>query len=132
MSVFFDKNIIKSTQALSIICNKISLQFSLYQAPLKSLGLFSPEKRVYKKLRCISTVKIRFGRKKILIYAYMLKNGVGRYNIFLFIFTQSLLNPYVCALLFMHVCPYACSVIYMYVGFKSSSELMLYVFILRL
>jgi hypothetical protein len=28
------------------------------------------------------------------------------------------------------VCPYACSVIYMYVGFKSSSELMLYVFIL--
>ena len=33
----------------------------------------------------------------------------------------------VCALLFMHVCPYACFVIYMYVGFKSSSELMLYV-----
>ena len=27
----------------------------------------------------------------------------------------------------MHVCPYACFVIYMYVGFKSSSELMLYV-----
>jgi hypothetical protein len=31
--------------------------------------------------------------KKILNYAYMLKNGVGRYNIFFFIFTQSLLNP---------------------------------------
>jgi len=27
----------------------------------------------------------------------------------------------------MHVCPYACFVIYMYVGFKSFSELMLYV-----
>ena len=39
--------------------------------------------------------------------------------------SPSVLN--VCALLFMHVCPYACFVIYMYVGFKSSSELMLYV-----
>ena len=43
-----------------------------------------------------STVKIRFGRKKILNYAYLLKNGVGRYNIFFFIFTQSLLNPPFC------------------------------------
>jgi hypothetical protein len=61
----------------------------------KALALaFSPEKRLYKKLRCNSTVKIRFGRKKILNYAYVLKNGVGRYNIFFFIFTQSLLNPH--------------------------------------
>ena len=47
-------------------------------------------------LRCNSTVKIRFGQKKILDYAYVLKNGVGRYNIFFFIFTQSLLNPPFC------------------------------------
>ena len=37
---------------------------------------------MYEKLRCNSTVKIRFGRKNILNYAYVLKNGVGRYNIF--------------------------------------------------
>jgi hypothetical protein len=42
-------------------------------------GFFSPEKKgIYKKLQCNSTVKIRFGRKKILIYAYVLKNGVGQ------------------------------------------------------
>jgi hypothetical protein len=40
------------------------------------------KKIIYKKLRCNSTVKIRFGRKKILNYAYVLKNGVGRYTIF--------------------------------------------------
>jgi hypothetical protein len=34
------KNVIKSTQVLSIICNTICLQFSLYQDPLQSLGLF--------------------------------------------------------------------------------------------
>ena len=48
--------------------------------------MFSPEKRLYKKLRCNSTVKIRFGRKKILNYAYVLKNAVGRYNLFFFFF----------------------------------------------
>jgi hypothetical protein len=42
--------------------------------------VFSPEKKnIYKKLRCDSTVKIPFGRKNILNYAYVLKNGVGRY-----------------------------------------------------
>jgi hypothetical protein len=40
MSVFFEKNIIKTTQVLSVICNIICLQFSLYQAPLQSLGVF--------------------------------------------------------------------------------------------
>ena len=40
MSVFFEKNIIKTTQVLSIICDTICLQFSLYQAPLQSLDLF--------------------------------------------------------------------------------------------
>ena len=40
MSVFFEKNRIKSTEVLSIICNTICLQFSLYRAPLQSLGLF--------------------------------------------------------------------------------------------
>jgi hypothetical protein len=40
MSVFFEKNIIKATQVLSIICNTICLQFSFYRAPFQSLGLF--------------------------------------------------------------------------------------------
>jgi hypothetical protein len=40
------------------------------------------EKRKYKKLWCNSIVKIWFGRKKILNYAYVLKNGVDQYNIF--------------------------------------------------
>ena len=57
---------------------------------------FLLKKRLYKKLRCNSTVKIRFGRKKILNYAYVQKNGVRRYNIFFLIFTQSLLNPPFC------------------------------------
>jgi hypothetical protein len=47
---------------------------------------------IYKKLRC-NSVNIRFSRKKILNYAYVLKNGVGLHNIFFLIFTQSLLNP---------------------------------------
>ena len=37
---FFGKNIINTTQLLSIICNTICLQFSHYQAPLQSLALF--------------------------------------------------------------------------------------------
>jgi hypothetical protein len=40
MSVFFEKNKIKQTQVLSVICNTVYLQFSLYRAPLQSLGLF--------------------------------------------------------------------------------------------
>jgi hypothetical protein len=37
---FFEKNIIKTTRVLSIFCNTICLQISLYRAPLQSLGLF--------------------------------------------------------------------------------------------
>ena len=42
MNCFFlkKKNIIKTTQVLSIICNTVCLQLSLYRAPLQSLGLF--------------------------------------------------------------------------------------------
>jgi hypothetical protein len=47
-----------------------------------SPSVFSRKKEYIKKLRCNSTVKIWFGRKKLLDYAYVLKNGVGRYNIF--------------------------------------------------
>jgi hypothetical protein len=55
------------------------MKFIILVSNLKeiSLSVFS-----WKKLRCNSTVKIRFGRKKIKSYAYVLKNGVGRYNIF--------------------------------------------------
>ena len=47
-----------------------------------SPSVFSWKKRLYKRLRCNYIAKIRLGRKKILNYAYLLKNGVGRYNIF--------------------------------------------------
>jgi hypothetical protein len=72
------------------------MKFIILVSNLKEISpsVFSwKKKRIYKKLRCNSTVKIRFGRKKILNYSYVLKNGVGRYNIFFLIFTQSLLNP---------------------------------------
>ena len=61
------------------------------------------QKLTWPKLRCNSTVKIRFGRKKILSYAYMLKNGVGRYNIFFFYFYTKLAESsflFVCAMCF--------------------------------
>jgi hypothetical protein len=38
MSVFFEKNIIKSTQVLSIIFNTICLQFCIYRDPLQEFG----------------------------------------------------------------------------------------------
>ena len=51
-----------------------------------SPSVFSWKKTtIYKKklwVRCNYTIKIRFGQNKILNYAYVLKNGVGRYNIF--------------------------------------------------
>ena len=37
---FLKKDIINTTQVLSIICNTICLKFSLYRVPLQSLGLF--------------------------------------------------------------------------------------------
>ena len=40
MSGFFLKQYNQEIQVLSIICNTICLQFSLYRAPLQSLGLF--------------------------------------------------------------------------------------------
>jgi hypothetical protein len=60
------------------------MKFIILVSNLKEISpsVFSWKKTIYKKLRCNSTVKIRFGRKKILNYAYVLKNGVGRYNIF--------------------------------------------------
>ena len=62
------------------------MKFIILVSNLKEISpsVFSWKKeiRIYKKLWCNSAVKIRFGRKKILNYAYVLKNGVGRYNIF--------------------------------------------------
>ena len=58
------------------------MKFTILVSNLKEI-LPSRKKEYIKKLRCNSTVKIWFGRKKILNYAYVLKNGVGRYNIFL-------------------------------------------------
>ena len=58
---------------------------------------FSWKKKEYiKKLRCNSTVKIWFGRIKILNYAYVLKNGVGRYNIFFNFYTKLAESFFLC------------------------------------
>jgi hypothetical protein len=47
-------------------------------------------KKAHEKLRC-NSVKIRFSQKKRYInYAYVLKNGVGRFNIFIFYFYTNL------------------------------------------
>jgi hypothetical protein len=40
--------------------------------------------------------KYHSAEQNILNYAYVLKNGVDRYNIFFLFFTQSLLNPSFC------------------------------------
>ena len=60
------------------------MKFIILVSNLKEISpsVFSWKKEYIKKLRCNSTVEIWFGRKKILNYAYVLKNGVGRYNIF--------------------------------------------------
>ena len=59
---------------------------------------FLLKKRIYKKLRCNSTVKIGFGRKKILDYAYVLKNGIGRYNICFNFYTKLAESSFLCRL----------------------------------
>jgi hypothetical protein len=59
-------------------------------------SVFSWKKTIYKKLRCNSTVKIWFGRKKILNYAYMLKNG-GRYNMFFYFYTKLAESSFLCS-----------------------------------
>jgi hypothetical protein len=63
---------------------KTDMIFIILVSNLKEIShsVFSWKKEFIKKIRCNSTVKIRFGRKKILNYAYVLKNGVGWYNIF--------------------------------------------------
>jgi hypothetical protein len=64
-NVFFENNIIKSTQVLSIICNVIYLQFS--QKKKEYIG--------YKKLRyAILLSKYDSAEKRYLNYASVLKN----------------------------------------------------------
>ena len=72
------------------------MKFIILVSNLKECLAFSPEKKIYKKLRYNSTVKIRFFRKKILIYAYVLKNGVGRYSIFLNFYTKLAESSFLC------------------------------------
>jgi hypothetical protein len=51
---------------------------------------------MHKKLRCNSTVKIRFNRKNILNYAYVLKNEMGRYSIYIFFYTKLAESSFLC------------------------------------
>jgi hypothetical protein len=53
---FFEKNIIKATQVLSIICNTICLQFSLYRAPFNSNEFTSFSCRIRQRF-CASTIR---------------------------------------------------------------------------
>ena len=76
---------------LYFFSKKTDIKFIILISNLKEISpsVFSwKKKRIYKKLWCNSTVKIRFGWKKILNYAYVLKNGVGRYNIFFNFYTK--------------------------------------------
>ena len=63
---------------------KTDMKFIILVSNLNEISpsVFSGKKKIYIKLRCNSTVKIRFDREKILNYAYVLKNGVVRHNIF--------------------------------------------------
>ena len=68
------------------------MKFIILVSNLKEISssVFSWKKKEYiKKIRRNSAVKIWFGQKKKLNYAYVLKNWVDQYNIFFFIFTQS-------------------------------------------
>ena len=65
-----------------ILLTTLELTWLYFFRKKPDMKRFVLKKTIYKKLRCNSTVKTRFGRKKILNYAYVLKNGVGRYNIF--------------------------------------------------
>ena len=61
------------------------MKFIILVSNLKeiSLSVFSWKKKEYiKNYDAIYSDKIWFSRKKILNYAYVLKNGVGLYNIF--------------------------------------------------
>ena len=63
------------------------MKFIILVSNLKEISpsVFSRIKEYLRKLPCNSTVKIRFGRKKILNYAYRIRveKGVGRHNTFL-------------------------------------------------
>jgi hypothetical protein len=74
------------------------MKFIILVSNLKDISpsVFSWRKRIYKKLRCNSTVKIRFGRRKIINYAYVLNTGVGPYNIFSNFYTQLAESSFLC------------------------------------
>jgi hypothetical protein len=68
------------------------MKFIILVSKLKEISpsVFSwKKKRIYQKYDAILLLKYDSAGKKILNYAYVLKNGVDRYNIFFFIFTQS-------------------------------------------
>ena len=61
------------------------MKFIILVSNLKEISpsvFFWKKEYIKKTTMQYSTVKIWFGRKKILNYAYVLKNGVDRYNIF--------------------------------------------------
>jgi hypothetical protein len=64
---------------------KTDMKFIILVSNLKEISpsIFSWKKKIYKKnYDAILLLKYDSAEKKILNYAYMLKNGVGRYNIF--------------------------------------------------
>ena len=74
------------------------MKFIILVSNLKGISpsVFSWKKDYIKNYDAILLSKDDSAEKKILNYAYVLKNGVGRHNIFFLIFTQSLLNPPFC------------------------------------
>jgi hypothetical protein len=74
------------------------MKFIILISNLKEISpsVFSRKKDYVKNYDAILLLKYDSTEKKILNYAYVLKNGVGRYNIFFSIFPQSLLNSPFC------------------------------------
>jgi hypothetical protein len=75
------------------------MKFIILVSNLKEISpsVFSGKKEYIKKTT-MQFYRQNTIRPKIMLTVYVLKNGVGWYNIFFFIFTQSLLNPPFCVI----------------------------------
>ena len=85
-------------------------------------SIFFSSKRRAKNYDAILLSNYDSAEKNILNYAYMLKNGAGRYNIFFLFFTQSLLNPPFCVVSWrIHQCFCSSTIRFLHIRHFSSS-----------
>jgi hypothetical protein len=74
---------------------KPDMKFIILVSNLKEISssVFFWKKKIYKKNYDANLSKYDSAEKRYINCTYVLKNGVGLYNIFFLIFTQTLLNP---------------------------------------